>query len=194
MSNGIMGRIFTFSLGAAVGAFVAWKLLESGYEQKIQDEINEIRKERLNNHRESTEGDTESKPEVKDDNQTEYTDILAAEGYVKYSDIKKAELENEFIHCDNNPYVIAPEEFDMVGYKTECLVYYADHVLTNMSDEPIEDVDETVGVDSLNRFGEFEDDSVHVRNDELRTDYQILLSQKKYSDVVKRIDPLDVEE
>ena len=50
-------------------------------------------------------------------------------------------------------------------------------------DELVEDVDNTVGYDSLERFGEYEDDVVYVRNDRLKSDFEILLSLKKYSEI-----------
>ena len=53
------------------------------------------------------------------------------------------------------------------------------------NDEEVDDVDEIVGEESLNHFGEYEDDSVFVRNDRLKCDYEILLDQRNYSDVAK---------
>ena len=87
------------------------------------------------------------------------------------------------------PYVIPPDEFDELdGYEVISLTYYADGVLTDDYNEPVEDVENTVGSDSLTHFGEYEDDSVFVRNDNLKVDYEILADMRKYSDVVK-IDP-----
>ena len=60
----------------------------------------------------------------------------------------------------------------------------ADGVLADDMDEIIEDVDEVVGEDSLNHFGEFEEDSVYVRNDERKCDYEILRDNRNYADVV----------
>ena len=65
------------------------------------------------------------------------------------------------------------------------LTYYADGVLADENDEVIEDVEDAVGIDSLNRFGEYEDDSVFVRNDARKCDYEILLDQRTYSEVVE---------
>ena len=53
------------------------------------------------------------------------------------------------------------------------------------NDEVIEDVEDAVGIDSLNHFGEYEDDSVFVRNDARKCDYEILLDQRTYSEVVE---------
>ena len=78
------------------------------------------------------------------------------------------------------------DEFDELdGYEAISLKYYADGVVTDDYDEPIEDVDAIIGSDSLTRFGEYEDDSVFVRNEALKTDYEILADIRKYSDVVK---------
>ena len=84
----------------------------------------------------------------------------------------------------NRVYVISPEEFGNNDYDAESLNYYADGVLTNSWDEVIEDVDGFVGEDSLTRFGEYEDDCVYVRNEVLQTDYEILLDERKFSDIV----------
>lgn len=40
-----------------------------------------------------------------------------------------------------------------------------------------------IGDDALGHFGEYEDDSVFVRNDEEQTDYEILLDGRNYHDV-----------
>ena len=85
----------------------------------------------------------------------------------------------------NEPYVISPEQFgENEDYERISLTYYADQVLVDENDEMIEDVEEMVGFESLNHFGEYEDDSVFVRNDAKKCDYEILLDQKLYSDVI----------
>ena len=85
------------------------------------------------------------------------------------------------------PYVITPEEFgELKEYETIELTYYADFVLADNRNNPIEDVDDVIGLDSLDHFGEYEDDSVFVRDDERKIDYQILLDPRKYSDVVNK--------
>ena len=84
----------------------------------------------------------------------------------------------------DGPYVISPDEFgNEFDYEEVSLTYYADGVLTDDQDNIIEDVEGLVGLDSLNHFGEYEDDSVFVRNDALQTDYEILADLRNYSDV-----------
>ena len=53
-------------------------------------------------------------------------------------------------------------------------------MLTDTYDNVIEDVEGTVGKKSLKHFGEYEEDSVFVRNDDLETDYEILLQPDDY--------------
>jgi hypothetical protein len=48
----------------------------------------------------------------------------------------------------------------------------------------VEDLEGSVGIDSLTTFGEYEDDSVFVRNSRLRCDYEILLDQRNFEDVI----------
>ena len=50
----------------------------------------------------------------------------------------------------------------------------------------VDDIEETVGIDSLTHFGEYEDGSVFVRNDERKCDYEILLDHRNYEDVIKK--------
>ena len=82
--------------------------------------------------------------------------------------------------------MIPPEQFgDDEEYEQISLTYYADGVLADENDEVIEDVEDAVGIDPLNHFGEYEDDSVFVRNDARKCDYEILLDQRTYSEVVE---------
>lgn len=88
----------------------------------------------------------------------------------------------------DGPYVIPPEDFgEFEDYEKISLTYYSDGVLTDENDEIMDDVEDSVGEDSLNHFGEYEDDSVFVRNDRKKCDYEILLDLRKYEDVVKTL-------
>lgn len=84
------------------------------------------------------------------------------------------------------PYVISPDDFgELDGYETATLTYYADGVLEDdyylVIDES--EVDAMVGVDSFNHFGEHEQDTVFVRNEQQKTDFEIQRDLRKYSEV-----------
>lgn len=188
-----------FVLGVAVGSVVTWRYVEKKYEQIAQDEIDSVKEVFSKREAEFTE-DTEV--QIKADNARgkpsiiEYAAHLHEQGYTNYSDMvdeKPEEVKEEPMIVDK-PYVITPEEFgDLDDYETISLTYYADQILADDNDVIVDDIEDVVGFDSLNSFGEYEDDSVFVRNDRLKCDYEILLDQRKYSDVIKRR-PHEVED
>lgn len=199
MNKGI--GIFTFALGAAIGSFITWHVTKNKYEQILDEEAASFRKvlreksqkskeEKTN---ETGESDPEQTEEAKAEGIKQCESIVSENGYVKYSTIKEkggAKVEDKV-----KPYVIAPEEYgEIEGYDTIELTYYADNVLTDDADDVIDDVDNIVGLDSLTRFGEYEDDSVHVRNDELKCDYEILLDVRTYAEALKLTRPGNTEE
>ena len=188
--NYTLNNILVFAAGAAVGAFVTWRLLEAKCEQKIRDEVAEV-KERFcieKNPKNDSEEETfveEDLPWVDEESDEKlnidtYRKQIESLKYVNYADT----LTNP-----NNPRpkIITPEEFgDIDEYDTATYTYYSDGVLTDDMDEPVEDIDDVVGEESLTHFGEYEDDSVYVRNDDRRCDYEILRDLRPYSEV----DPL----
>lgn len=180
-----------FVLGVAVGSVITRRYVEKKYEQIAQEEIDSVKEVFYKKIAEITK-DVEAR--IKADNAKEkpnvieYAARLREQGYTNYSDIvdEKNEEVEESMSVDK-PYVIAPEEFgELDDYDTISLTYYADHILADDNDEIVEDIEDVVGFDSLNSFGEYEDDSVFVRNDRLKCDYEILLDQRRYSDVVIR--------
>lgn len=177
-----------FAMGAAVGSVVTWQYVKKKYEQIAQEEIDSVKAVFMKKDpdMEVTVSETphqaeprkvEEKPSI-----SEYAALLKNEGYTNYSGTRKEEQ----IAMSNKPYVISPEEFgEDEEYEKISLTYYADQVLADENDELVEDVEGAVGFESLTHFGEYEDDSVFVRNDRLKCDYEILLDQRTYSDVVK---------
>lgn len=187
----MLKNLFIFSLGAAVGSIVTWKIVKTKYEQIAQEEIESVREvyaskvHKYDGPQQSDEPEAKETTDV-DDTQLgvmEYVQLLQTQAYTEAIDYKKVKEEQMTMR----PYVIAPEDFgEHDDYETISLTYYADGTLTDSTDEPIEDVESIVGEDSLHHFGEYEDDSVFVRNDRMRTDYEILADSRNYSDVVSR--------
>lgn len=186
MNNKIV-NVLVFSLGAAVGSALTWKILKTRYEKKTQEEIDSV-KEVFSRKRDADE--TESTPD-----ESVYFDKIdekvaaAAEALESYNPDQKVDKETMRTKAKKHyrdPYVISPDEFGELedeGYDTETLSYYADGVLTDEMDNPVEDVEGTVGSDSLNHFGDYEDDAVHVRNERLKCDYEILYDFRRFKDV-----------
>lgn len=180
--NDVLNKVFIFAVGAAIGSAVTWKIIKTKYEKIANDEIESIKE-----HYRKKLGTTiveKTEDENIEEQQKEferYNDLLDENGYRNYS-IKKDEKEKEENKDMSGPYVISPDIYDTEDYETESLNYYADGVLTDMYDNIIDDVEGMIGEESLNHFGEYEDDSVFVRNDERKIDYEILLDSDNYYD------------
>lgn len=86
----------------------------------------------------------------------------------------------------NGPYVISPEDFNCSppGYNAQPLDYFADGVLAD-DWGVILDIDETIGEESLNHFGEYQDDIVYVRNEREEIDYEVTRDPRTYDEAVR---------
>lgn len=85
------------------------------------------------------------------------------------------------------PYMITVEEFSegKEGYSSVGLYYFADKVLADKNLNPIDGIDSKIGFESLNQFGPSVD-TVFVRNDRLKTDYEIIYDARQYIDAFKQ--------
>lgn len=188
------GMVFlAFIAGAGIGSVCTWQLLKRKYELIAQEEIDSVKAAYATREtgKSLVEGFCNGLKVAEDRTQKDegdvdfkkYASIIQKEGYTDYSRSVEEKKGEAFVE---KPYVISPEEFgEFEEYEKISLTYYADEVLADENDEEVDDVDEIVGEESLNHFGEYEDDSVFVRNDRLKCDYEILLDQRNYSDVAK---------
>lgn len=183
MSNGAR-YIFAFALGATAGALVTWRWLDEKYTRILDAEAESFRAaiSKLDKEQADTPTTDETpEPDHVEEDCKNYATTLAKLGYTSYGDAKEG-LKNTAGMDDM--YVITPDEFaELEDYETHSLTYYQDGVLTDEEDNPIDDIDELVGLESLESFGMYETDSVYVRNERLKTDYEILLDMRSYSDV-----------
>lgn len=183
--NNKMGYIAAFATGAVIGSVATWRFIKNKYEQIAREEIESVRQaysekepvERIERVEEKVETENRiiknMKPDIFD-----YVNTIRENNYV---DTKEGGTK-----VGTTPYVISPEDFGENGYDTETLYYYADGILADDTDEPIEDVEFMVGEDFADHFGEYEDDSVFIRNDDQGIDYEILMDPRDFSDVISR--------
>ena len=95
------------------------------------------------------------------------------------------ELDEDEVPYVNAPYVIPPEEFcGIPGYSGEPLDYFADGVLADGWGVKM-DLDETIGEDSVNHFGEYVDDIVYVRDEAKEIDYEVTRDPRTYDEAVR---------
>ena len=191
MNRSTLTSFFMFAAGAVIGSCVTRQAMDQKYRQMADEEIESMReyfsnKSKKIEHVELEDNDEEDETEtyeVAEKDIRDYEGVLEKVNYSGYTTVSTKEVEKDM----TGPYVITPEEFgELKEYETIELTYYADFVLADNRNNPIEDVDDVIGLDSLDHFGEYEDDSVFVRDDERKIDYQILLDPRKYSDVVNK--------
>ena len=185
--NRKMSAALLFTAGVAVGSLVTWRYFKSKYEV-VEDEVEEKTEEAEGETEERDPEVLESKMSCKKPPLKEYVKMVETNGYAPKTHMEEVEEEIANGEDDENvyePFIIRPDEYgELHAYETLSLNYYADGVLTDELDNPIEDVESLVPADFADHFGEYDDNVVHVRNDNLECDYEILRDLRKFTDVV----------
>lgn len=162
------GSVIGFVLGTVVGGLVTYFATKNKIQAKADAEIEEVRdiyeKMTLEHNKEKKK---EEEP-VKNDKVKVMHHRILTESEKKDEESKKAK-----------PRIIPMESFvEDEAYDKETLIYYEeDGVLTDQYDHVL-DVDMTIGKESLNHFGEEEEDILYVRNDKLMIDYDVVLEHR----------------
>ena len=183
-------NIFIFAVGAAIGSAVTWKFVKDKYERIAKEEIESVKEVYS---RKKFEQSIDSLDDIIDDDSlatsieeaNKYCEELLNNGYTKVAEINTERRGKTMMN--DGPYVISPEEFDELdGYQAVSLTYFSDGVVANMWDSKLDndEIEEMIGNDFASHFGEYEEDAVFIRNDELRADYEINYDHRNYSDIV----------
>lgn len=171
-----MNKFMIFGAGVAIGSLATWQLLKNKYEQQVREEIDSVKEVFYRKNNSETEGQN-----IKDEHEEKMTRASYEET------IKREEYKDYTGYYDKSdpkdPYVISPEEYGFnEEYEEILLTYYADGVVTDDNGEIIDDVEEIIG-HALESFGEYEEESVHVRNDERKAYYEIIREPRTYEDM-----------
>lgn len=180
----MINKILIFAAGVAIGSAVTWKVIKNKYEKLADEEIASVKEVWSKKH--STDEDVVEANEK--DSKTDITQQPKKnQDFKDYRAIQEIIDENGYKEEENymDKYVISPEEYGESELPSESLTYWADGVVTDeancIMDE--DDIEETIGGDALTHFGEYEDDSVFVRNETLAKEYEILMDTRRFSDV-----------
>lgn len=198
-------NVLIFTVGAAVGSAVTWKIIKTKYEQLAEEEIGSVRKEYVDlmiKMKQKLKADavgedaTDDRDEYyPDDDERDFTEkekeqIEYYKMTSKYRGSEDDENNEEGGTGDedevpyiNGPYVISPEDFNSSppGYNAQPLTYFADGILADDWGVAI-DLEETIGEDAVNHFGEYADDIVYVRNDRTEIDYEVSQDPRTYGE------------
>lgn len=203
-----MYKAIIFIGGVAVGSLVTWRLLKEKYIRQTQEEINEVR-EHYRKKKESEEVTVDSNGATETNEKPDliaYAAKLTKNGYIDYTDPKSlvkatGDMVDTIVQKDNEessdpvilndpsyqpPYIISPDDFATDDeYTIVNLNYYIDGILTDEDDHIVENVDDVVGLENLNHMGEYENDALHIRNENYKCEYEILLSRRLYHDTTE---------
>lgn len=172
-----LSKVFIFAAGAAIGSIATWIIMDEKC-RMLEEDVNASRELYLSDRHDSENATvaenrkSDEKPDI-----SEYINKVKECGYSE-----EPETEEE------RPYLIEPGEFGMIDdYDEYSLTYWADGVLSDddNNDRQIEeDIDDVIGVEALDMFGEHEEGVVHIRNDRLKADYEVTRDTRNYADVV----------
>ena len=209
MNRNMLAKAFIFVAGATIGSVVTWKVLKNKYEQITQEEIKSVKEEysrltklmrmEIDTCRRVTEAHTEDEVTDSDDsidnnhdfsepenNQVEYHKLTSK--YRGTPDESESNEEGDGIGDDdlpfiNGPYVISPDEFasSPPGYSACPIDYYKDGILADGWGVKL-NIEETIGEDAINHFGDYVDDVVHVRNERTQIDYEVTRDPRTYKE------------
>lgn len=178
-------KIFiAFVSGGLIGAAVTYKYQEDRYAEKCKRDIEELnayyksQTEAIKKKEKKQVIKEEEPPKEEQEDVNKFKNDVESNDYTKYSEEQIRENLEKI-----EPYIIRPEEFgEDEGYSQISLLCFADGYVTDMEYQTV-DIDETIGYDSLDHFGEYEEDSVYVRNEELMTDFEVLKDARKFKNV-----------
>lgn len=167
---------FAFISGAAISAVITGQILKKKYEERTREEVDSFIEYWTNKDKKDKETQNETEESQLQQDMDEYAYLVGE--YTEGGSDNMAK-----------PKEIPPEEFGVLDdYEIISLIYYADGVLTDTNNVPVEDVAFHVGADFASYFGHYEDDAVHIQNDRLKCYYEILADEGNYADVE---DPTD---
>lgn len=172
-------------IGAACGCLIARGYFKDKYAKQAQEEIDSVievfggRKKEAQSEETNAQAEPAKEEEPAPEEKAAYRDLAGK----YYSAPEDSDIRDVY-----KPYVIAPEEFGVKdGYDTVSLTYFADGTLADDMDRAMSDadIDATIGKGALSCFGMHEEDSVHVRNDRTKCDYEILMDLRSYEQVLE---------
>ena len=190
--NDKLSSVIIFCGGVFIGGFLTWDFFKTKYEKIADEEIASVKE--TFEHREPRPDKNYKVEEALKGNDA-YINIIDSNSYRNYSntaietDKKGGTADMEL----KQPYVITPEQYeDNVDYTKVSLTWYSDEVLEDDWGNVL-DPDDVIGSDALKTFGQYEKDSVFVRDDEEQIDYEVLLDTRSYKETYGH-DPVEADQ
>ena len=201
--NDKLSSVIIFCGGVFIGGLLTWDFFKTKYKKIADEEIASVKE--TFEHREPRPDKNYKVEESLKGNDTyinvspgvseRIIKIIDSNGYRNYSntaietDKKGGTADMEL----KQPYVITPEQYeDNVDYTKVSLTWYNDKVLEDDWGNVL-DPDDVIGSDALKTFGQYEKDSIFVRDDDEQIDYEVLLDTRSYKETYGH-DPVEADQ
>ena len=164
--------ILAFIFGGAIGAAGAWFGSKKYYEKIMDRDIAEVKAHYTV---------PKDEPKKEEDGGEEKQDIM----HPPIEEDPEAEHVNIFDKPVKqvNAKVIPPDQFDLIdNYMLETWTYWNGGVITNEDGNVVSSPEDYIPADIGLHFGEYEDDVVYVRNDDLMVYYSIFYDEDSYDE------------
>lgn len=169
----MLKELVCFGIGTAVGCVGTYMLLKSRYDAMVK-EADEAAMEFIKKHNKGEEEVEHGKKEESVEKEMK-----------NYNKIRQTIIDDGNKLDNNKPYQISEQEFveDDEDFDKVSLEYYTEGEGLYEGSEYIPNVDDVVGEDNLALLHGIEDDVIYVRNEDLKTDYEVSKIVGKYTDV-----------
>lgn len=210
MNNAIKYTLI-FAGGVGVGFLAAKQILVKGYAEQAQEEIDDVKEHYRQKYELVKEVDIDEYPAVvklKTKPSIDETSVTSQLNKTKKDliDYHKIHTGNSSTWAVNNPpapvyadqleradvsncgsYIITDQEFadEMLHYDKITMFYYSlDDVLTDEHESIVDDVDGTVGDETLNLFADMppSQNTIWVRNERIASDFEIVRLDQSFED------------
>lgn len=204
MNNKYILAVVSFLAGILTGGLGIYITKINKYDKDFKKKLKEM-DEYYTNNKKTTKPATNTNKETpkftepeRKDMMEEARKIVSREGYKKhYGKILLDDLDDEEDDEEPdeppipdetgspNPYLIEPNQFgDQEMYEMETWSLYLDGMVTNEEDLPmgVDSIENYISTEAIDQLKSSEDDSVFVRNERLKTDYQIIKVMRRYAD------------
>ena len=197
-----MHKALYFAFGVAVGTGASWYFWKEYHRKRADEEIQSVKEafaskkaEEVKSEKKEVQMTVDLEADSVDYEKERQSKLQDYRAMVRESGYRSRTSPKDLLEDDPNepppgdnvtkPYVIRPEEFDTLdNYDAVCYTYYADGVLVDEDEDPLEipEIATAIGLDFASHFGDYDKDSVHIRNDLRHIDYEIVRDLRKYGD------------
>lgn len=193
--------LITFSslvLGFASGMAVGYYVSKNRFQELADKEIESVKRVYEKHFKKDVQKESTPKNNASKQDQLKEALLKDKESYKNYAEQYKGS-DKEIIapipkksiktppkvvkKTNTTPYVISPEQYNESEYEADTLIYYSDKVLADSDGNIIHNVNEVIGPEALSTFGRYLNDTVYVRDDNKKIDYEIIWESRTYAAV-----------